>query len=227
MKNIIITVILLTPLLTFSQISIVNTDMALIGETISREQDTLPSVNEGSKGANQTWLLNTATVHVSLNTSILAPSATPYASDFSSSNLSMTNDNATFIYFTIDANNFITTGVAGDLLGTGEILKAPFIPDLTVNEYSTDYGDNYTDTYAFDVTADGSSFSPFLDSIRLVHTGTVYDTCDGWGITKTLVGEYNSLRVKRVEHAIDEVWVLAIFPPTWTLQATTYDTITT
>ncbi|MBL4665659.1 MAG: hypothetical protein JKY23_06925, partial [Nitrospinaceae bacterium] len=231
MKKLLAFLPLLFSLTLMGQISIVSTDFAVIGETISRQQDTLPTINEGSAGANQTWLLNVGTIHNPLSTTVMAPASTPYAADFPTSNLAMTNDNLSYVYFNIDANFNITTGAAGDLLLTGEILKAPFNPDLTLNEYSTDYGDNYIDTYRFDVTADGSTFNALLDSIRIVHNGTVYDTCDGWGTTKTLVGDYNSLRVKRVEHGIDSIWTLANFPPfpppTWQYLGTFYDTSTT
>jgi PKD repeat protein len=206
--------------------------MAVAGDSITRQQDTLPTVTEGSAGPNQTWMLNTATPHVTVTTDVMAPSLTPYAADFSTSNLSMTNDGVGFIYLSIDVNNLITTGAAGDLLGTGEIIKAPFNPDLTLNQYSTDYGDNYVDTYSFNVIADGSTFSTLIDSIRLKHFGTIYDTCDGWGTTKTPVGDYNSLRVKRVEHSLDSIWTKAptvwpFPPPDWTFFGAFTDTSTT
>jgi len=216
-----------------AQISIVSSDMAVIGETIPRQQDTLPTVNEGNSGANQTWDFSGVASHVLVNTSILAPSSTPYAADFPSANLVMTNDNLGFIYFSIDVNNLITNGAAGDLLGTGEIIKAPFNPDLLLNQYSTDYGDNFIDTYSFDVTADGSSFSTLIDSIRLKHDGIVYDTVDGWGTTIIPTGSYNSLRIKRVEDAIDSIWTKApdlgfpFPPPDWVFFDAITDTNTT
>jgi len=232
MKHIISNLLCFIPLIAFSQISIVSTDMAVVGESISRQQDTLPTVTEGAAGANQTWILNTATPHVLVTTDVMLPSSTPYAADFPTSNLSMSNDGLGFIYFSIDVNNLITMGAAGDLLGTGQIIRAPFNPDLTLNQYSTDFGDIYTDTYGFDVTADGSSFSTLIDSIRIKHNGTVFDTTDGWGITKTLVGDYNSLRVKRVEHSIDSIWTKAptvwpFPPPDWVFFDAFTDTSTT
>ena len=232
MRTLITLGLIIAPFLAFSQISIVDTDMAVAGESISRQQDTLPTINEGPSGANQTWNFTNVTPHVLVTTDVMAPSSTPYSANFPGANLAMTNDNLAYIYFSIDVNNLITTGAAGDLLGSGEILKVPFVPDLTVNQYSTDYGDNYIDTYGFDIKADGSSFSTLIDSIRLKHFGTIYDTCDGWGTTITPIGSYNSLRVKRVEDAIDSIWTKAptvwpFPPPDWVFFGAFTDTNTT
>ncbi|MBL4735621.1 MAG: PKD domain-containing protein, partial [Flavobacteriales bacterium] len=82
-------------------------------------------------------------------------------------------------------------------------------------------------------TADGSSFSTLIDSIRLKHNGIVYDTVDGWGTTIIPTGSYNSLRIKRVEDAIDSIWTKApdlgfpFPPPDWVFFDAITDTNTT
>jgi len=222
----------ITPLYLFGQITILSTDLPVIGDTIPRQQDTLPSSNEGPSGVNQIWDFSNAAAHNLNNTAILNPNSTPYGTDFSGSNMAMSNDGASFIYFSTFTDSMITDGAAGDLLGTGEIIKAFFYPSLKTNEYPTAYGNIYQDTYGFDVKADGSNLSVLLDSIRLKHTGTIYDTIDGWGTTITPVGSYQSLRGKRVEYSIDSIWTkgVTVFPfppPTWTFFDAIIDTTTT
>jgi len=229
MKKILLLLSILAPQFSLGQITILSTDLPVIGDTIPRQQDTLTISTEGPSGANQIWDFSNATAHVLNNTAILDPSATPYSSNFSGSNMAMSNDGASYVYLSSYTDSFITDGAAGDLLGTGEILKALFKPSLTLNKYPTAYGNNYQDTYGFDVSADGSSFSILLDSIRLKHSATVYDTVDGWGTIITPTGSYNSLRVKRVEHSIDSIWSLPVFgfPPAWAFFDAFTDTTTT
>lgn len=229
MKRKLILFYLIVPVFALGQITIVSTDLPLIGDTIPRQQDTLTVSTEGPSGANQIWDFSNAAAHVVNNTAILNPSATPYSSNFSGSNMAMSNDGASYVYLSSYTDSFITDGAAGDLLGTGEILKAQFKPSLTLNKYPTAYGNNYQDTYGFDVSADGSSFNILLDSIRLKHSATVYDTVDGWGTIITPTGSYNSLRVKRIEYSIDSIWTLPVFgfPPAWAFLDAFIDTATT
>jgi len=223
-------ILFLISFISVSQITIVQSDMAVIGDTISRQVDTLTTSTEGNSGANQTWDFSNAAAHVLNNTEIIAPSSTPYSADFPASNMAMTNDNIGFVYFDLTSPTMIIDGAAGDLLNNGVIIKAPFNPDLTLFQFPTTYGNNFTDTYGYDVITDGSSFSSLIDSIRLKHLGTVFDTVDGWGTTITPIGSYNTLRVKRVEYALDSIWTKApdlgfpFPPPPWTFYDAFQDT---
>lgn len=227
MKNYLVSLCSLLSISTFAQITVLSTYMPVIGDTITRNVDTLTTETEGPGGANQVWDFTGAAAHEVNATRVILPSTTPYAADYASSNMAMTNDNISFVYFDAQSSNFITTGAAGDLLNNGVIIKAIFNPDLTLNQFPTDYGNNFMDTYEFDVITDGSIFSPLLSEIRIKHTATVYDSTDSWGTVITDIGSYNTLRVKRVEHSIDSIWTKPIFPPTWTFLSATLDTATT
>jgi len=216
MKNYLVTLCSLLSISTFAQITVLSTDMPVIGDTITRNVDTLTTETEGPGGANQVWDFTGAAAHEVNATRVILPSTTPYAADYASSNMAMTNDNVAFIYFDAQTSYFNTTGAAGDLLNNGVIIKANFSPDLTVNQFPTDYGNNFIDTYAFDVTTDGSVINVLLDSIRIKHNGTVYDTTDAWGTVITDIGSYNTLRVKRVEFSIDSIWT-KLPDPIWPL----------
>ncbi|PCH98034.1 MAG: hypothetical protein COB85_02265 [Bacteroidetes bacterium] len=211
---------LILPYILNAQISIVSTDMPVIGDTITRNVDTLTTETEGPSGVNQVWDFTGAAAHNVNATRVVSVSNTPYASDYPSSNMAMTNDNVSFIYFDAQSSFFNATGAAGDLLNNGVIIKAVFNPDLTLYQFPTDYGNNYSDTYEFDITTDGTVFDPTLEKIRIKHTGTVYDSTDAWGTVITDIGSYNTLRVKRVEYSIDSVWTKPFFLPFIFLNAT-------
>ena len=217
---------LILPAMLNAQISIVSTDMAAIGDTITRNVDTLTTETEGPGGANQVWDFTGALIHTVNNTRVITPASTPYAADFPSSNMAMTNDNVSFIYFDAQNSEFILDGLEGDLLNNSVIIKVVFNPDLTLNQFPTSYGNNFIDTYAFDITTDGTVFDPTIELVRIKHTGTVYDTTDAWGTVITDIGSYNTIRVKRVEYGIDSIWTKPFFFP-WVFLSATIDTTTT
>ncbi len=221
----------LTPIMSFSQITIFQTDMPVIGDTIPRAIDTLTTETGGNGGANQTWDFSSAIPHIQQNTAIINPAATPYSGDFPTSNMAMTNDGISFAYFNMGSTDMIIKGAAGDLLNSGIIIVSPLNPDLTLYLFSVNYGNTLSDDYGFDVTTDGSVFNPLLDSVRLKRLGTVVDTVDGWGTTITPTGSYNSLRIKRIDYRLDSIWTKLPdppfpFPPSpWSFLSATMDTV--
>lgn len=202
MKQIYLPLVLILSFLATSnaQISLLSTDMSNVGDQIVRYIDSIPSYGPGSAGANQTWDFSGAPNEFTETTNVLTVGATPYASTFSGSSYAMQGNTNSYLYFTETASSFITDGVAGDLLGTGELIEAPFSPSLTLHEFPRTYADFYSDTYGFVAEADGSTFSPPVDMVRLTHTGTVYDTTDGYGTLITPIGSYNALRVKTTSY---------------------------
>jgi len=212
----------LLPMLTFGQITIVSSDMAQAGDAVTRESDTLATVTEGNSGANQTWVMTNVTPRVTETTQVKLASATPYASSFTSSNLAMTNDNASYVYFNQNTNNLISTGLAGDLLGNGSIITAPLNPTLLLHNFPRTYGDNFTDTYGLDVTTSGTSFGVY--QVRFKRSATVFDSTDAWGKITTPVGTYNSLRTKHIEYIKDTTWIKLLPISSWTMFSATADT---
>ncbi|MDG1842420.1 MAG: T9SS type A sorting domain-containing protein [Crocinitomicaceae bacterium] len=215
---------LCSPLSFFCQISILSSDLAVPGDYIIRYQDTLVTYDEGLSGANVYWDFSNALNHVTVSTSVLDPVNTPYSANFPSSNLAMTNDSLSYIYLTKYPDSLISDGVAGDLLATGEILYSYFNPTLKTDEFPCSFGNNFSDYYAFESTADGSNINAFIDQIKLIHHGTVYDTVDAWGGISTPMGFYNAIRIKTVEYSTDTIMILPVFPPTWSTFQTTMDT---
>lgn len=229
MKQMYFTALLALPLSAFSQISIDVSDMPQVGDVVSRKADTMTVLaGPGNAGANQTWdFTQTSSYIIDENTSIVAPSSTPYASSFPSANLAMTNDNASYLFFDQNASSQTAVGLAGDVLGTGTPINAPMIGGDLIHNFPRTYGSNFSDSYTVDVTVDASSINAALNQIRFKRVVNAKDSTDAWGQLTTPVGTYNSLRAKRTEYSTDSIWVKPVFPPTWTLYQNTKDTTET
>lgn len=205
-----------------AQITLENTDVTDIGDVITRHIDTIPSYGPGNEGAGQLWDFSSAVIEDTAVTYVSAVSSTPYSSTFGSSSYAMHGIDPSYLYFTETAQQFITDGAAGDLLGTGEILEVPFSDPLILHQFPRDFGDTHNDTYGFQAEADGASFGVY--AIRLTHTGHVYDTTDAYGTLVTPFGTYDALRVKTVDFTTDVIETkLASFLP-WIEFSTEIDT---
>ncbi|MEI8193972.1 MAG: T9SS type A sorting domain-containing protein [Flavobacteriia bacterium] len=209
----------------FAQITIDQSDMPSVGDYIPRKSDTLSVLpGPGASGPNQVWNFTALSNYViSEYTNVVSVASTPNGNQFGSSNMAMTNDNASYLYFNKSAQSFTTQGLSGDLLGTGNI-NAPFSPDLTLHQFPRTFGSSFTDAYALDVTVPGAAINPILNQINFKRSSIVKDTTDAWGLLTTPHGTYNVLRVHTMEISVDSVWALPIFPPTWSLVSTSSDT---
>ncbi len=218
--------ILFAPFLSVAQITIDVSDMSQVGDVITRKADTMTVLSgPGAAGANQTWnFTQLSTYVIDETTQVMNPSDAPNGSNFPSANLAMTNDNINYLYFDQNANQMNTLGFAGDLLGNGTPIVAPFTSGLLVHNFPRTYGSNFADNYVIDVTLDGSSISPLVNQVRFKRTAQILDSTDAWGQITTPVATYNSLRGKRTEFSADSIWIQAVFPPTWTLFQTSFDT---
>jgi hypothetical protein len=208
-----------------AQITIDQGDMPSIGDNIPRKSDTMTvHPGPGGSGPNQTWnFVATSAFVINENTSIVSVASTPNGNQFSSSNMAMTSDNASYLYFNNSAQSFTTQGFAGDYLGTG-VINVNFASALTLHQFPRTYGSTFTDTYGLNVTVPGASFNPLISQINFRRISNVVDETDGWGQITTPFGTYNVLRVKRTEIFTDSIFALPIFPPTWQLVSTNTDT---
>ncbi len=205
-----------------AQITIVSTDMAIVGDVITRYRDTIPNYGPGSSGAGQSWDFSMAQQGGAETTSVIDPSSTPYGDSFGGSDLAMTNDNATYLYFSNSAAIMTVEGTAGDPLGNGTIITAQFNPSLTLHEFPRQFSDGFTSTYASEVIADGSSFGVY--QVRLRHHGIMRDTTDSYGEITTPVGTYESLRVKNTAISVDSIWTKLLSFLPWTFVQAAVDT---
>ncbi|MEX1133064.1 MAG: T9SS type A sorting domain-containing protein [Flavobacteriales bacterium] len=197
-----------------AQITFEFADLPVPGDVVERYVDTIPSFGPGVGGAMQVWDFTSAVPDETVITTVSTPATTPYAGSFTASNLAMTNDGINYLYFSTTPASFIATGAAGDFLEDGQQLVVPFNPTLTGHQFPRNYGDQFSDTYGFEVVADGAAFS--VHSVRLRHRGNVRDTTDAYGQITTPVGTYDALRVKSTDVTTDSIWIrLFSFAP-WT-----------
>jgi hypothetical protein len=212
-----------SPLL-WGQISLDQTDMPSVGDYIPRKSDTMTVLpGPGGSGPNQVWNFTTLSNYViTENTTVVSVASTPNGNQFGNSNMAMTNDNASYLYFNKNAQSFSTQGFSGDLLGTG-IINAVFNPDLTLHQFPRTFGSSFSDTYVIDVIVPGAAINPLVSQIRFKRSSMVHDTTDAWGQLTTPHGTYDVLRIHTMEVFTDSIWAQPIFPPTWSLVSTSSD----
>ncbi|MBM3164756.1 MAG: T9SS type A sorting domain-containing protein [Bacteroidetes bacterium] len=208
-----------------AQITLDQNDMPSVGDNIPRKSDTMTVLpGPGGSGPNQTWNFTaTSNYVVSENTSVVSVASTPSANQFGNSNMAMTNDNASYLYFNKSAQSFTTQGFSGDLLGSG-IINAVFNPDLTLHQFPRTFGSSFNDLYVIDVIVPGAAINPLVSQIRFKRSSMVHDTTDAWGQITTPQGTYDVLRIYTTDNYTDSIWALPIFPPTWSLVSTSSGT---
>ena len=209
----------------YAQITIDQGDMPSIGDNIPRKSDTMTvHPGPGGSGPNQTWNFTATSLSViNENTSIVSVASTPSANQFNSSNLAMTNDNASYLYFNNSVQSFTTQGFSGDLLGTG-IINAVFNPALTLHQFPRTFGSTFTDTYGINVTIPGATINPLISQINYKRSSVVKDSTDAWGQLTTPFGTYDVIRAHSIDIHTDSILALPIFPPVWQLVSVTIDT---
>ncbi|MCB0764131.1 MAG: hypothetical protein R2815_12135 [Flavobacteriales bacterium] len=214
-----------TALNTSAQITFEFEDFPVAGDVIERYRDTLITFGPGGGGTGQTWDFSDADPMETIITTVSTPASTPYAAAFASSDLAMTTDGTSFLFFNAGPGTVIATGAAGDFLDDGQLLTVPFAPTLTGHQFPRVYGDHFTDTYALAVDANGAAFG--VNMVRLHHRGEVHDTTDAYGEITTPIGTYDALRVRSTEYSTDSIWIrLFSFTP-WTFLQAVRDTNTT
>ncbi|MBX7240297.1 MAG: T9SS type A sorting domain-containing protein [Bacteroidia bacterium] len=222
MKNKLLLLLGILPAFVQAQITIYDTDMAQPGDIIVRHTDTLTTLSPGGSGPGQVWMMTDVTIHDTDTTTVLAASSTPYAGSFAGSNIAMTNDNASFLYFKQNSDSLVATGLAGDLLGTGTTITAALTPDLLLHRFPRTYGDGLTDTYTMDVTTNGAAFN--VNQVRFKRKALITEDVDGWGTITTPASTFDALRLIHTEYLTDTIWV-QVFPFTpWTQATVSVDT---
>lgn len=222
----IVILLFLIPIFVDAQITVLSTDMPIVGDNILRTRDSVASnVNIGSGGANQVYNFSnvTSSYHTTSTTHVVSPSSTPDASSFSTSTQAFTVDNTNYAYATNSSSTYTGKGFAGNF--AGQRLVVVYNPDYTQYTFPVTYNTHYTDNFSWQATVTGSSVNaPLYSNIRDYHTSTVKDSIDGWGTVTTPVGTYNCLRIHRIEYKRDSIEGQNIFPPTWSHISTTLAT---
>lgn len=155
------------------------------------------NVKEGNAGANVAYDFSTLQkMGNNVSYTYVAPSTTPYASQYSASNLaystSSNQGSAGYVYLNFSATAYQNIGVATSTL------QMVYSNPQTVLEYPTTYNSTFTDTHK------GSGTNS--QNITTYRSGTTTSTADGWGSLKLPQGTFsNVIRVKVVQKVRDSI----------------------
>ncbi|MBK9331635.1 MAG: T9SS type A sorting domain-containing protein [Ignavibacteria bacterium] len=179
-----IAVLILTATQSIAQITLTSANNPSPGENNHYTICDTTNISEGTSGANQTWSFPVLTGTDSGTVRFVNPGSTPYASQFPSSNIATTEDEATFSYLTSSSSNLISNGSAG--LG----LTINYSNPQTYLQFPFSYSSNFTDNFAAHYSSQG---------FEVFSTGTVTVTADAWGTITLPAGTFsNALRLKFV-----------------------------
>lgn len=206
-----------------AQISILSTDMPVIGDVLTDHIDTVPTTGQGPSGAGQTWDFGDATESFQQSQDVVDPATTPYAANYPNADLAMTPDGANYVFYTNSGSTMEVIGATGDPLGLGTIFDAPFAPALTLHQFPRTWMSSFDDGYGIDVTADGSDFGVY--QVRYTEHGVTHDTTDSYGQITTPVGTYDCLRAHTRTITQDSIWAKIFSFTPWTLIIATSDTV--
>lgn len=158
------------------------------------------NIDEGAAGANVTWDFSTANkVGNNEEYTHIAPSATPYTSQYPAATLAYSTTsgqgNAGYIYYKISATAFENVGFA-----TSAIQMYYTNPQLVL-QYPTTFNSSYSDTY------EGSGTNS--QNITTYRKGNVDVNADGWGTLILPQATFtNVLRVKIEQTTKDSINIM-------------------
>lgn len=188
--------VLCTMIAVQAQITLRQTNFALVGDTLFYGYDTtdVASSLSTSGGANKTWDFSTAVRNTTSEATFLPPNLSPVTPppnithvlvDGGINDVSFLNVNATGV-------ETIVTNPAAAILG-GE----PFLGLKSIS-FPLTYLTRVRDTVSSKFVVAGSTLGlgQLFDSVRISYTVRLDNLTDGWGTLKTPTGTYNTLRVK-------------------------------
>ncbi len=189
-----------------AQITFGDTDLPTAGDAFQFLTDTLTAgvITPGAAGASQTWNLPSLNVHNIFTTNYVDATTTPFSSDFPTANVALDIGGGNYVYYENTTTHSDIIGLGGDPTGTGFPLAFAFDDPQRDYQLPTNFGDNFTDTYSFTATIDGSAFQ--VDSIRITRTGTRNVNVDAWGmLTLPGSGPHDVLRTFVVDNYTDVI----------------------
>lgn len=224
MKKIFTPIFLIISLLSFGQISIINTDMPRQNDTMrfSLATSGISALQASKTGADTTWDFSKLVANSQDVEKFYAPSATPYVIQFgllNSATYGIKDDALNALGGLGGAAGFSIENVyafyknssaANVLVGRGlTVSNIPLALNLnprdTVFKFPLNYGD--LDTTYFK----GSTTIPSIGGISI--QGRRINKVDGWGIIKTPYGQFNCIRIKTTITETDTILITTIKLP--------------
>jgi len=218
-----------------AQITITSADMPSVGDTFHLFRDTLPTgFSIGPRGANVIWNFSSLTPDVPVTTYTVAPSATPYATDFPNANLALTNDFTAYLFYRNTASALKVEGFANVDPNLG-VVSVNFNPIPDQYRFPSSYLSAFSGSSGFQDAKPYSQLPPAtqaqidaavancpnpvatVQQLRATFTSSYTDTIDAWGTVITPIGSYEALRRKRVENTrtIIDAYTNCLFVYQW------------
>lgn len=214
MKKLGFVLLLVTSLCAHAQVTITQSNFPTAGTSVSRAQDTLKvEFDPGTPGTGNTWNYGGMVAHRIVNFDFVAPSGTPYASDYPTSNLAI-DQQGLFIYWNVNNSMAEELGFAGD----GNIFGFPGVtftfkwnsPLINI-PFPATYNTIYSDSAVGQIVLPGSAVNqPMIDSVKLVRHIIRNGQFDATGsLTVNSENFPNALRHKRTDNTLDSVFIKA------------------
>ena len=208
MKKITILFLSLLCFTSFSQITVIDTDISEVGDVVYQGYDANPSSNLsiGNPGPNQFWDFSSLQQTAVNTLEFVDPLTTPYGSLYNNANLCMI-DNGSYLYFNKTNSGLYLQGL-GDTVFSAPALYYPL--PLTYNFSASD-----GPIVILDNTVSGGILSSLLDSSTVAGltqgafysadtavitiTNTTDFNVDAWGEVTTPLGVFDALRFKTIQ----------------------------
>lgn len=222
MKKVLLSVFSLCSFAAFSQVTLVQWDVANIGFQIKQAHDTIPTVTPGPSGASQTWNLTNLNAHTVDTLTFSNPNWLPNSSSFPTSNLAVIfGSSGTYAFARNNSTEFKILGQYGDF-GFGP-MTIDLNPDEQIMKWPATYNTTFNNTSVIDLSIPFPN--PPMDSARIKSTKVKTSLVDGWGtVTTPLASNLPCLRVREMNITYDTISVHLSFPPMWQVFQTTIDT---
>ncbi len=190
----------------FAQITLTQSDVASIGDTIRIARDTMPSgITVGGTGM-QSWDFSSMQMHVLNDNIFLDPATTPAGSSFPSSNLAI-DMNGLLNYATVDANEFNINGIYGDPFGFGQMVTVDFNPPQKMMEFPSTLNNSFTSHMRLDYKFAINPPQFGIDSAEIVRNSYDIRTIDAYGQVITPADTFDCLRQFSHDTIIDTIYV--------------------
>lgn len=196
MKKLLLAYCILHTMIAGAQITLRQSNFALVGDTIFYGYDTTDVASSLSTagGANKTWNYSTAKRNTTSLATFLSPSASPINPPEGITHVLVDGglDDVSFLKVTSTGVETIITNPAAAIFG-GETFLG-----LKTISFPFTYLTRVRDTITSKFVVAGSTIGlgQIADSVRISYTVRLDNLADGWGTLKTPTGDYSALRIK-------------------------------
>lgn len=191
-----------------AQITLTQSDVASIGDTIMVARDTTPNtISVGGTGL-QTWDFTSLQLDILDVNAFVDPATTFAGSNFPNSNIAMDVNNGTQLnYASVDSASFRIDGFWGDPFGFGSPVSIKFnLPDKRV-EFPSTAGNSFQNHMQLDYKFPIVPPQFGIDSAQIIRNSYSVRTIDAYGTMITFADSFDCLRQFSLDTIIDSIFI--------------------